>query len=166
MHTDQSATKQLIFRNCCRTCRQARLPEDFYAERQSASGYQAFYKDCRNKRVAAWQLARPERHRAHVSPWKASHRHEVRRYDTLTGSRRDQESRDFARLGGRLPAMTGRVLRAEVLLRPESCSDCGRAGVVLDAIHSDYNRPANVCWLRRHCHHRWSLARARTRGDL
>jgi hypothetical protein len=164
LHTDESATNQLIFRNCCRTCGQARPREAFYHDRTTASGRQASCKDCQKQRAAAWQRAHPERHRAHVSAWKASHPEEVRRHAGLTRSRRGQEARDVARLVGRVASATRRAVTPGLLARPDRCSGCGREGVVLDAIHEDYARPLEVVWLCRRCHYRWSHARRRAAG--
>ena len=165
MHTDESATNKLIFRNCCRTCGLAKTPEDFYADRGPASGHQASCKDCLKKRAADWQRAHPDRHRTHVSAWKASHREDVKRLDALTRSRRDLEAGDFARLASRVATITRRALKAGVLVRPDTCTDCGRDGALMDAVHADYDRPLEVLWLCRRCHHRLNLARQQRSED-
>jgi hypothetical protein len=108
LHTDKSATNELIFRNCCHTCGQDKPLKDFRADRRAVSGRQASGKECQKRRAAAWQRAHPERHRAHVSSWKAPHPDEVRHYDRLGRSRRDQEARDFARLVVRVASATRR----------------------------------------------------------
>jgi len=165
LDTDESATNELIFRNCCRTCGQVKPPEDFYRDRRVASGYQASCKACQKQRAAAWQRANPERHRAHVSSWKAAHPDEVRHYDSQTRSRRDQEGREFARLIVRVASTTRRAIQAGLLSRPDGCSSCHRDEVALDAVHEDYDRPLAVVWLCRRCHYSWSRSRRHAGGD-
>jgi hypothetical protein len=165
LKTDESATNELIFRNCCRTCGQTKPPEDFYHDRRAASGRQASCKECQKQRAAAWQRAHPDRHRAHVSSWKASHPDQVRHYDGLARSRRDQVARDFARLVVRVASTTRRAVEAGLLVRPDRCSSCDRSDVALDAVHEDYERPLDVLWLCRRCHYSRSLARRRATGD-
>jgi len=165
LHTDKSATNELIFRNCCHTCGQDKPLKDFRADRRAVSGRQASGKECQKRRAAAWQRAHPERHRAHVSSWKAPHPDEVRHYDRLGRSRRDQEARDFARLVVRVASATRRAIRAGLLVRPDRCSSCDRSGLVLDAVHEDSERPLDVLWLCRRWHRTWSVARRHAAED-
>ena len=145
-------------------CGLAKSLEEFYRDRTTASGRQASCKDCQKQRARAWQRAHPERHRVHVQAWKASHPNEVRRQDRLTRSRRYQEARDFARLVIRAASATRRAIQAGLLVRPDRCGDCGRGGVVIDAVHEDYAEPLRVRWLCRRCRYRWHRARRQDQG--
>jgi hypothetical protein len=159
LHTNESATKQLILRKCCRTCGQTKPLDEFYRHTASASGRQSSCKDCQKERAAAWQRAHPERHRAYVYTWKASHPDQVSRHRKLTRSRRDQTTADFIRVVVRVASTVRRAIASGRLVRPDQCSACGRSGIVPDAVHEDYEAPLEVTWLCRRCHYRWTRAR-------
>ena len=165
MNSQRSATNQLILGKCCRTCGVTKPLDDFYRHPTTTSGRQSSCKECHKTRASAWQRAHPDCHRVYVSAWKTSHPEDVKRLDALTRSGRNQDTKDFTRLVCRVAAITRLAIRVGVLIRPESCSDCGREGVVIDAVHPDYELPLEVVWLCRRCHHRWNLAHDRTRAS-
>jgi hypothetical protein len=68
------------------------------------------------------------------------------------------------------------ALASGALLRPETCSQCGGAGpaysdgrAAIQAHHPDYNKPLDVMWLCKTCHHQWHIDNVavplRKRGD-
>lgn len=50
-------------------------------------------------------------------------------------------------------AVRAAVLRGD-LVRPESCSSCGRSGCPIEAHHPDYERHLYIQWLCKKCHYR------------
>lgn len=53
------------------------------------------------------------------------------------------------------------AVRKGILVRPDSCQECGLGGTFKDgrtniqAHHPDYNKPLEVQWLCQPCHHNW-----------
>lgn len=90
----------------------------------------------------------------------------LRRRISLRGNRRMGEDNHFYR-GGALAddAAQGRVEKAVLrglLIRPSVCEQCGGNGqpykdgrAPIQAHHCDYNKPLEVMWLCKGCHHDW-----------
>lgn len=115
MHSDESATYQLIYRNCCRTCGEAKAPDEFKRDAHGATGRQASCRECVKRRAAAWQRENPERHRAHVGAWKARHVAELRRYEASGRGRQKEIDRAFARLVVRVASTTLQAIKTGLL---------------------------------------------------
>lgn len=45
------------------------------------------------------------------------------------------------------------AVRSGQLIKPETCSRCGKGGVI-EGHHPDYTKPLEVVWLDRSCHRR------------
>jgi hypothetical protein len=163
LHTDQSATNQLILKNC-RTCGAAKPLDEFYRHPSSASRRQASCKACQKRRAAEWQQAHKGRHRDSVAAWKATHPEQVRRYEAAGRVRQDEAHQAFVRTVVSVASTVRRAIKSGVLVPPDQCGGCARPSVRLDAVHEDYSRPLDITWLCRRCHYHWSLAR-RQAGD-
>ncbi len=50
-----------------------------------------------------------------------------------------------------------RAIKAGILNRPESCSQCGRDGRI-EAAHTDYKAALDIRWLCKSCHAKWDWA--------
>ena len=71
----------------------------------------------------------------------------------------------FWRGGGvaidRVHNLTEQAILRGVLHRPDECEECGASGemadgrTIIQAHHSDYNKPLEVNWLCQKCHHEW-----------
>jgi len=58
--------------------------------------------------------------------------------------------------------ITYRAIKNGILIRPDTCSDCGGPGFI-EAAHGDYSRPLDVRWLCRSCHRKWDKAEPKTK---
>jgi hypothetical protein len=38
------------------------------------------------------------------------------------------------------------------IIKPSTCSDCSKSGVIIDGHHEDYSKPLEVIWLCKKCH--------------
>lgn len=54
-----------------------------------------------------------------------------------------------------------RAIRKGLLVRPETCGQCGSTGRI-QAAHTDYSRPFDVRWLCQPCHTKWDHADPKT----
>lgn len=51
-----------------------------------------------------------------------------------------------------------RAIRKGTLVRPDTCEECDRSGLAIEAAHRDYAEPLDVRWLCRRCHRAWDAA--------
>ena len=90
----------------------------------------------------------------------------LRRRITLRPQKRYGADNHFYRGGptadGRAHDVTERAIERGVLVRPDVCDECGGPGVQykdgrasIQAHHCDYNKPLDVVWLCKGCHHEW-----------
>jgi predicted DNA-binding protein YlxM (UPF0122 family) len=90
----------------------------------------------------------------------------LRRRIELRSRERVGKANHFYRGGGtqddRAQNLAEKAIKRGVLIRPDTCSQCGvapppykdgRSGI--QAHHDDYNRPLDVRWLCQACHHAW-----------
>lgn len=52
-------------------------------------------------------------------------------------------------------ALVFRAIQRGDLVRPTTCEQCGKTGIMIEAAHYDYAEPLRVRWLCRGCHKRW-----------
>jgi hypothetical protein len=113
-----------------------------------------------------------------MSRWRATHREECVAYDarrradrreqiaaaSTEGWRRfiERQSPEMRALLKDVKNQVARALRRGDLVRPDSCSRCGRTSRI-EAAHADYNQPLAVTWLCRSCHVMWDAWEPKTR---
>ena len=89
----------------------------------------------------------------------------LRRRTTMRPQQRRGRDNHFYRGGSLADAkahnLTEYAIQCGVLVRRDTCEQCGRFGKgsdgrdLVQAHHSDYNKPLDVMWLCSRCHHKW-----------
>lgn len=51
-----------------------------------------------------------------------------------------------------------RAIAKGALVRPDTCEECDRSGLAIEAAHRDYAEPLDVRWLCRRCHRMWDAS--------
>ena len=94
--------------------------------------------------MRSYQVAHPEKQRAATkrfydsNPVKARERGKQQRLKNPDRTRAHQQLRNAVRRGE--------------IVRPGSCSECGRSDLRIEAHHDDYKRPLDVAFLCSACH--------------
>jgi hypothetical protein len=90
----------------------------------------------------------------------------LRRRTAMRPQRREGSDNHFYRGGastyGKAHDITEHAIETGRLIRPELCDACGESGIAfsdgrasIQAHHCDYNKPLDVLWLCKSCHHDW-----------
>lgn len=128
----------------CIDCGIDQAIECFYVHRMMADGHLNKCKTCVKARIKRHRRANPDVY---------SERERVR----FVGERR-------AKILGRKPSSDRSVLAARAvnnavrdrrLVKPDTCSVCGRKPGRIEGHHDDYSQPLSVRWLCTRCHRRW-----------
>ena len=150
----------------CRTCGETKMMSDYRRVGERGKGYKSL--DCR---PCAAEIGREYR-RAHKVELAAYDKARAGRYKTLEGLAKVREygrawrarnrgyrSPTYGKIyfrstkeAQRAHSAVRRALESGKLIRPDSCSRCGRGHRVIEAAHHDYAKLLEVDWLCRSCH--------------
>lgn len=125
----------------CRGCGEVRSLADFHRHSQMADGHLNFCKLCVRKRIRNHRLSG---HEPGYEVWE----------------RRNPQLNQLVR---RTASTVSRAIKRGLLIRPDTCEQCGLDGGIT-AAHSDYRRPLVVRWLCRSCHVEWDRNAPKTAG--
>lgn len=123
----------------CRWCDQEKPLDDFYARQNKC-------KDCTKRSVTQHRLANIERVRAYDRT-RALLPHRVANAVRVTRAWRTQH-RDRAKA----QQVANYAMRRGVLVKPDTCQECGRENRWLNKHYHDYSHPLAVIWLCKPCH--------------
>lgn len=130
----------------CSRCGQTKPLSEFYRDRRKPDGREYRCKKCSNRRARKWQRANPGKVAAADKKWFEQNRERKGR----THKRYRERNREKVRARHELT----NAVRDGKLVKPTSCSRCGRAvpRQRLEAHHEDYSKPLEVEWLCSTCH--------------
>lgn len=92
-------------------------------------------KPCNNIRAKVWQTLNKEKKNQHSKEWRARNQDRVKKVKFANN-------------------MIWRALKKGLLVRGTMCVKCGSGGVI-EAAHTDYNKPMEIIWLCVKCHRTW-----------
>jgi hypothetical protein len=136
--------------------------------------YAAAHRDRANELHRQHYAADPDSFKAAIRRWRSAHpewskaesdrRWKQANHDRVMASNARWQAANPERR--RLSTLAREQVRAAIkrgdLIRPDTCEECGTAGVTIEAAHADYSRPLEVRWLCRPCHRRWDAADPKT----
>jgi hypothetical protein len=74
----------------------------------------------------------------------------------------DVNHRDRSLMSRRAAMAVCRAVKRGLLIRSDTCEQCGSVGRKIEAAHHDYSRPLDVRWLCKPCHARWDRREPKT----
>lgn len=143
----------------CSVCHVLKTLTQFFRHPGSPDGRRSQCKECYSKRVQQYLEADPE----HARALRRARRAKNPAYEEWSKSW-TRKHPDQWRLIHRCNVRVQNAIKAGKLVRPETCGECGKSGVVIEAAHSDYSQPLQVRWLCRPCHRRWDRVQPKAVG--
>lgn len=125
----------------CNRCGRYLPLSDFYRNRRRADGLHSWCKTCHGEEC---------RTRENTPAYKAR----VRAWHVRNPERTEMSVKPARKLYWEIKA--GRVVK------PDSCSQCGRTSCRIEAAHHDYSKPDEYVWLCSRCHAKWDHAQPKT----
>jgi hypothetical protein len=144
--------RKFLFRSMCtsKVCKGCSLDlplGHYYKHKRMLDGHLNYCVDCVKARVNKHRAENLERFHAYD------------RARSVLPTRKNQLAQLASRsitdpLRRRAHTMTGNAIRDGKLIRPSTCSQCGKS-CKPEAHHDDYSKPLDVRWLCRSCHCRF-----------
>lgn len=146
----------------CFKCKEIKPLNEFYKHSAMADGHVNKCKECNKKDVAA-------NYRKNIIHFKdydkkranLPHRVEARKVYAKTdagkaaGNKSKNKWTNSNAIKKGASAIVGNAVRSGKLIKPSSCSECGKANKRIHGHHDDYAKPLNVTWLCAKCHTNW-----------
>ena len=131
----------------CSRCKQL-LPKDaFTRQRSKPDGLQAFCRSCQAAYNREYRAKNLDRTAACRRKYLEEYPEKVRASSIASDARQRLKSPKRYRA----KSVVNHAIRDGKLIRPETCSVCGRPGRI-EGHHEDYSKPLEVTWLCRRCH--------------
>lgn len=153
----------------CTKCKQSKVLTQFHRVAKNDIRRRSECKACHNERCR--KTGQTEQRKQYKREWKAAYRKteeyrvklneylgtdKAKQHAATTWKRHGAKYNKLRRRRQQLECRArGAVHRAVArgdLLKPESCSGCGRSGIRIHAHHHDYKKPLDVAWLCQRCH--------------
>lgn len=142
----------------CTKCGKKKLASEFKPDKRKLNGLRSHCKECNYKDYVAWREKNPTYTALYLREWRAQHpgraAESQRRWAAANLEKVHETSRRWREAHPEKQRAHGKVRQAVKtgrLVRPETCSKCGRPGRI-QAHHDDYNKPLDVVWLCHPCH--------------
>jgi ribosomal protein S27AE len=133
-----------VIEKWCPSCEQTLTADLFAKNRSRPNGLGAYCLACNRRKQAAERARRGEGYREMRRRYRASEKGRAA-YGRYVPKHPWQK---WAQ------ALVWREIDAGRMTKPETCSECGKGGLV-DGHHDDYAKPLEVRWLCRWCHQEW-----------
>lgn len=124
----------------CSKCREAKPSQYFEAYAKSSNGLLSHCRECRLSYNAEYQKKNKEQLKAKSKKRRSSK------------EGRDKDKAIRTSLKGKTRIALREAVKQGKATRPNSCRICGSDEGVIEAHHSDYNKPFDVVWFCRTCH--------------
>lgn len=131
----------------CRSCERAQCRQWHAEHRQETAD-----------RSRHWREKNPDQKIANGRDWSSRNQKQV----IASANRWRTQNIERARMVQRAAYHVRKAVRTGVLVKPGSCSACGRSDLQITAAHHDYSKPLDIRWLCRSCHGRWDYVEPKT----
>lgn len=170
-----------VLSKTCSECGESKSPGEFPPQRRAcracvnakARQYHAANSEQAHARNRAWLERNAERRRIYQREWRQQTK-DQRREVTCRWRAENPEAvkamherwrknnQDRIVMAARARTAVYEAVKKGTLVRPSTCSSCGRASDRIEAAHHDYTKPLNVRWLCVPCHRQWDSVEPKT----
>ena len=151
-----------IFMITCKACEKQKPEDDFYKHPLAAKGRDSTCKECRKAKVRANRKAK-------IDYYREYDRKRANRPDRVKARAEYAKTPEGIAAGNKakykwsernakkkwVSNVVNNAVRDGVLIKPDSCSSCGKSNCRIEGHHNDYDRPLCVTWLCSNCHREW-----------
>ena len=109
------------------------------------------FRESRKKSSRDWKVANEETLKEYRRNYYADNAEKIKEDVRRFRDEFPEKSNAINRAG----SAVHRAIKSGLVSRPDNCSWCDRADLVIDAAHHDYNLPLDFLWLCRSCHSSW-----------